>query len=170
LIHDFRHSAVSLALCIDHEIAAAVIYLPFSDEVFHACKGQGAFLNGLPIHVSKTDMLQNSLISLGTNPYDRSFTNEDFTLFKNIFMQCRDIRRLGSAAMELAYVACGRLDAYIERGLKSWDYAAGGLLIKEAGGTITDYRGVEIDIEYTHNILSGNSKINDCLIQNIKDS
>ena len=100
-------------------------YQPFSDEVFTAVKGEGAFLNGEPIHVSRAETMADSLISIGTTPYEHEYADRNFEIFKKVFLDCQDIRRIGSAAIELAYVACGRLDAFFEMNLKPWDYAAG---------------------------------------------
>ena len=143
LIHDFRNSAVSLGLCSRGKMVCGVIYQPFSDEVFTAVKGEGAFLNGEPIHVSRAETMADSLISIGTTPYEHEYADRNFEIFKKVFLDCQDIRRIGSAAIELAYVACGRLDAFFEMNLKPWDYAAGLLLIEEAGGTVTGFQGEE---------------------------
>lgn len=141
LIHDYRHSAVSLGLYEDGSTTLAIVYNPSMDEMFIAQKGLGAQLNGRPISVSGKDRVENSLIGFGTNPYDRTNAAKTFEITHKVFLQCRDIRRSGAAALDLAYVACGRLDAFYEMTLQPWDYAAGRLLIEEAGGRITDWQG-----------------------------
>lgn len=96
-------------------------------------KGEGAFLNGEPIHVSCAETMADSLISIGTTPYEHEYADRNFEIFKKVFLDCQDIRRIGSAAIELAYVACGRLDAFFEIEPETLGYAAGLLLIEEAG-------------------------------------
>ena len=140
LIHDLRLSAISLALVEGGMVTLGIVYHPYTGELFHAIRGQGAYLNGTPIHVSDQEELADSLVAIGTSPYHKEWAEENFALFRRIFDQCSDIRRMGSAALDLAYVACWRLDAYLERGLKPWDFAAGMLLVEEAGGQVWDYQ------------------------------
>lgn len=142
LIHDFRNSTLSLALA-----------------------GKGALLNGSPISVSKRQNFSECLISIGTSPYYRELAKENFRIFEKVFTDCADIRRLGSAALELAYVAAGRIDAYFERSLKPWDYAAGMLLVEEAGGKVTDYKGNPVDITGNSDIVAGNRAIGEILVE-----
>ena len=123
LIHGFMHSAISLGLCEGGQIVCGVIYQPFTGELFSARKGHGAFLNGVPIRVSEARDMSECLISVGTTPYEHEYADRNFEIFKKIFLDCQDIRRIGSAAIELAYVACGRIDAFFEMNLKPWDFA-----------------------------------------------
>ncbi|MCD8084463.1 MAG: inositol monophosphatase, partial [Clostridiales bacterium] len=141
LIHDFRESTLSLGLWHDGRVCMGLVYQPYTDEMFTAEYGGGAFLNGNPIHVSAETELKKSLISTGTTPYQKEKADENFRDFKEIFLRCADIRRLGSAALELAFVAAGRLEVFYERGLKPWDFAAGLLLVQEAGGRVTGFDG-----------------------------
>lgn len=159
LIYDFHHSAVSLAYYDGTAVAAGVVYNPFTDETFYASRGQGAFLNGSPIKVTEHTALSDSLISIGTSPYDKELADDNFKTFLNIFKNSLDIRRSGSAALDLAYVACGRLDGYIEKNLKPWDFAAGAIILKEAGGTITTYTGTRLNYCKNQNIAASNQKI-----------
>lgn len=165
LIHDFRQSAVSLALCEGGTLEFGLIYQPYTGEVFHAQRGAGAWLNGEPIHVSQVDSMDRSLIAIGTSPYNHEMADWNFEVFKKIFLNCSDIRRLGSAALDLAYVACGRTDAFFERYLKPWDFAAGILLVQEAGGTVTDYSGKPVDVTKPSDIVAGNGKIGEELVE-----
>lgn len=167
LIHDFRQSAVSLALCEERILKFGVIYQPYTGEIFHAQRGKGAWLNGVPIHVSDVKDMERSLISIGTSPYNHEFADRNFELFKAVFLRCSDIRRLGSAAMDLAYVACGRTDAFFEQYLKPWDYAAGLLLIQEAGGTVTDFRGNPVDVTGPSDMIAGNGSIGEQLLKEV---
>ena len=161
LIYDFRHSGVSLGYYDGSEVTMGVIYNPFTEETFAAAKGQGATLNGQPIRVTDNKALQNSLISLGTSPYDKELAEENFEMFLKIFKHSLDIRRSGSAALDLAYVACGRLDGYVEKNLKPWDFAAGAIILQEAGGKITDLCGQPLDFCRNQNILASNGKIHE---------
>ncbi|MCD8045606.1 MAG: inositol monophosphatase [Clostridiales bacterium] len=159
LIYDYRHSAVSLGYYEDGRIDAAVLYNPFSGETFHAVRGQGAFLNGLPIHVSGKSALRDSLIAVGTSPYNKEFASVNFRIFQEVYEQSLDIRRGGSAALDLAYVACGRLDGYFERNLKPWDFAAGALLVEEAGGCAGTFEQDRIDFLKNQDVLGTNGQI-----------
>ncbi len=159
LIHDLQNSVISLALYSGQELTMGVVCHLFADEVYYAQKGQGAYLNGRPIHVSSTDEFSKSLISIGTSPYFKELADDNFDAFKKIFQNCEDIRRIGSAALDLAYVAAGRLEAYLEKRLNPWDYAAGVLLVTEAGGAVTDYCGGPVDVTKTADIFAGNGII-----------
>ncbi|MDO4284754.1 MAG: inositol monophosphatase family protein [Eubacteriales bacterium] len=159
LIHDFQHSTLSLAYVEDGALTFGVVYHPNSGEVFTAVRGQGAFLNGRPIHVSGAGTLSESLISIGTSPYSHELADRNFAAFKRIFLACQDIRRLGSAAMDMAYVACGRDEAFFERSLKPWDFAAGRLLVEEAGGTVCDFEGKPVPLTEKADVVATNGKI-----------
>ena len=108
LIHDFRHSTLSLAYAEAGEVVLGIVYQPYTDELFIAKKEEGAFLNGDPIHVSGAETLSESLVTIGTSPYYHELADWNFKVFKEVFLSCQDIRRLGSAALDMAYVACGR--------------------------------------------------------------
>ena len=159
LIHDFRASTLSLALWQDGDIRMGLVYQPYTEELFTAVRGEGAFLNGVPIRVSAEDKLSNSLLSIGTSPYHKELADANFKKFAQVFKRCADIRRIGSAALELAYTACGRLDGFFERGLKPWDFGAGVLLVEEAGGQVTDFSGRPIDKTRPADILAENGRI-----------
>lgn len=141
LMHHLGHSAISLALVDHRQPVLALIYDPFRDEMFTAQRGGGAFCNGKPMHTSAAPGLARSVIAIGTSPYDHQLSDANFALFHSIFDHCEDIRRSGSAALDLAYVAAGRLEGFLERNLKPWDFAAGILLVEEAGGRVSDYQG-----------------------------
>lgn len=136
LIHDFQHSTISLAYAKGGKVRFGVVYDPFREECFTAELGKGAFLNGRPIQVSGKKRLEDCLIAMGTSPGCREHADENFARMRRVYDRCQDIRRIGSAALELSYVACGRLDGFYEENLKIWDYAAGSLLVTEAGGTM----------------------------------
>ena len=141
LIHGFRHSAISLALAEGGRVCLGLVFDPFAGELFAARRGGGAFCNGRPIHASGTVHLADSLCSVGTNPGRREEAGAAFARARRIYDRCHDIRRIGAASIELCYTACGRLDAYLEHGLNPWDYAAGWLILEEAGGRLTTWDG-----------------------------
>lgn len=165
LIHDYRASVISLALMQEGSVVLGMIYNPYTDELFSAQKGKGSYCNGQKIEVSGAETIEKSLIAIGTSPYYKEMAEENFKVFQAVFKDCQDIRRSGSAALDLAYVACGRIEAYFERNLKIWDYAAGMLLVREAGGQVTDYRGNDADTEMISNITAANPKINSVLTE-----
>lgn len=135
LIHDFRLSSVSIALLKNKKPVLGVVYQPYTDELFSAEAGKGCFLNGKPVHTAKND-LKHALVGFGTSPYNEELAQKSMDLALTFLRHASDIRRTGSAAIDLAYVACGRQDVFFEWTLKPWDYAAGALLVMEAGGTL----------------------------------
>lgn len=166
LIHDYHCSAISLALLENREPVLGIVYNPYADEMFWAEKGKGSFLNGTPISVSGAESMAESLISIGTSPYYKDRADEIFKTFTAIYKDCQDIRRCGSAAIDLAHVACGRIDAYLEQSLKIWDFAAGVLLVREAGGEVLDYSGARRTMEPVGDVVAGNGKIERILVEN----
>ena len=140
-LHQLPYFAVSVALEISGEISIGIVYEPNIDEMFYAWKNGGSFMNGFLIKISNTQKLQDSLIATGFPYHDYGLEKPYFEAF-NIFMKnSRGIRRFGAAALDLAYVACGRFDAFYEYGLNAWDVAAGVLIVKEAGGKVSDFKG-----------------------------
>lgn len=139
--HSFPWFAVSIG-CVDEEGGlVGVIYAPIQDELFLACRGCGAWLNAAPIRVSATPVLDRALLATGF-PYDvREHPEPVIRAMEAMLTRCQGVRRAGAAAMDLAYLACGRLDGFWEIKLKPWDTAAGQLLVEEAGGTVTDFKG-----------------------------
>ena len=135
MIHDYRMSAVSIALCEGKKPAAGLIWQPYTREMFWAETGKGAFLNGRPIRVSETPF-REALIAVGTAPYYEELEEAGMGMALDFLRECADIRRSGSAALDLAYLACGRHEVFFEMRLKPWDYAAGSLIVAEAGGEV----------------------------------
>lgn len=140
-IHGIPMYCVSIALMEGNEIVIGVIYEVNSQECFYAWKGSEAYLNRSPIQVSKTDKLTDALFATGFPYSDYEKLDEYLQFFRDLLMQSRGLRRLGSAALDLAYVACGRFEGFYEYGLQPWDVAAGTLIVKQAGGQITDFSG-----------------------------
>jgi len=158
--HGFPWFAVSMALEIEGEVCLGIIYHPMMNELFCAVKGEGAELNGTRLQVSKRAPLQNSLLATGF-PYDSATDRENnFAHFVNFQMSCRGIRRAGAAALDLAYVAAGRIDGFWESKLKPWDVAAGELLVREAGGRVTAFDGAAYSV-YNHRIVASNGLIHE---------
>jgi myo-inositol-1(or 4)-monophosphatase len=156
--HGFPWFAVSIALEIEGEVRIGVVYHTMMNELFTAVRGEGAFLNGERIHVSSRSPLKNALLATGF-PYDKSLDNENtFANFERFQIKARGVRRAGSAALDLSYVAAGRLDGYWECKLKPWDVAAGFLIVEEAGGRVTDHGGSPYSIR-NHRILASNGLI-----------
>lgn len=140
-IHGLGESGISVALLKDKEPVFGAVYLPFADEMFAAEAGGGAFLNDRPIHVSGLP-LEKGLALFGTSPYMRDRLCEaTMDLMRGLFMHSVDVRRFGAASADLCYVACGRATAFCEMSLSPWDHAAGDLIVKEAGGSVTQFDG-----------------------------
>ena len=126
-------SAVSIGLLKNKRAELGVVYNPYADEMFTAARGGGAFLNGRPLRVSQT-ALENALVSFGTAPYDAELASRTLAIARRFLLSAGDLRRTGSAAIDLCDVACGRSDVFFELRLRPWDVAAGSLLVTEAGG------------------------------------
>ena len=154
MIHDYRQSAVSIAMCERRKPIVGLIWQPFSGEMFYAEAGKGASLNDMPIHVS--DVLpEQALVAVGTAPYYEELEKSSLEMALSFLHECADIRRSGSAALDLAYLACGRHDIYFEMRLKPWDYAAGSLIVQEAGGHVfMPLDGFEMNYDLTTAILA----------------
>ncbi len=166
-IHGFPMFSVSIALSYRNAIIIAVVFDPLKDELFHAVKGQGAFLNNKPVSVSGITALQNCLIATGFPFREKEMLELYLDAFRKIFDKVSDIRRAGSAALDLAYIAAGRCEGFFELNLSPWDVAAGSLIIQEAGGAVTDFGGGD---EYlsSGNIVAGNREIQTRLLEIIK--
>lgn len=157
-VHGLQFVSVSIGLKEGEEFVLGVVYNPFLEELFEARKGHGAFLNNAPIRVSETRRLQDALLVTGFPYYVRERPNEILSLFNQMILRAQGVRRLGSAAIDLCYVAMGRFDGFWEEGLKPWDTAAGLVILKEAGGQITDYLGEAFD-PFKKSLVASNSYI-----------
>lgn len=157
--HGFPLFCVSIAYEHAGDLMLAAVYDPIADDMYLAQRGQGATLNGKPIQVSDAQELVDSLLATGF-PYD-AWTNpkNNFDEFIRFSKRCRGVRRLGSAALDLGYVAAGRLDGFWETRLSAWDVAAGALLVQEAGGLCTDIRGGPDFISAPQSILAANAAL-----------
>jgi len=137
------HFSISIALKKDKHIIQGIVYEVMLDIAYTAIKGEGAFMNGRPIKVTGQDKMNHAVVVTGF-PYKKDFDiDASLSMLKYCVINCRGVRRLGSAALDLAYVAAGKIDAYYENSLNIWDVAAGALLVEEAGGIMTDYEGTK---------------------------
>lgn len=166
-IHGIPHFAVSIAMKYKNKLEHAVIFDPIRNELFTATRGEGARLNDRRLRVSQQSKIEHALLGTGF-PYKTPEAIDPYLrVFENLLPQVRGMRRAGSAALDLAYVAAGRFDGFWEFFLSPWDIAAGALLIKEAGGLVGDIYGGEKYLETGH-IVAGNNKIFKALLQVIK--
>jgi myo-inositol-1(or 4)-monophosphatase len=161
-IHGVPNFAISIAARKNDEIVVGTVLDPVRGEIFTAMAGGGAFLNGTPIRVSDSTQLHDSLLSTGFPFRAKLRINSYLRMFRDFFNNVRDIRRMGSAALDLAYVAAGRFDGFWEYGLSPWDYAAGCLLVREAGGIFSGFTANENFWE-TGNILASNGNIHQAM-------
>lgn len=156
--HGYPVFCVSIALEKDGDVIFGVVYSPMLNELFTAERGNGAYLNDKRIYVSRVNDLNSSLLATGF-PYDvRTSQNNNINHFANFAVRAQAIRRAGSAALDLCYIACGRFDGFWELKLKPWDVAAGGLIIQEAGGELSDFKGSPFSI-FSQETLASNGII-----------
>jgi len=167
-IHGFPQYAVSIGLRHRSQLTQAVVYDPTRNELFTASRGRGAFLNDRRIRVSRRDLLRESLIGTGFPFRQLEHLDEYVRMFKRITEETAGIRRPGAAALDLAYVAAGRLDGFWEFGLSPWDMAAGTLIILEAGGMVSDFDGEE-NYLFTGNVVCGTPKVHEQLLALVQD-
>ncbi len=160
-MHQISMSAVSLGLCSGGEVVLGVIYIPYTNEIFYAEKGKGAYLSGNPIKCSNNSKLSDCLGLMEFNAYFKDDYKAAMEHASKIYLNCQDLRTFGSAAVELAYIACGRADVFLGRYLKPWDYAAAMVIVTEAGGRVGRTDG-EINLtEMNKHIIAANSAVYD---------
>lgn len=161
--HQLGLFGISIAFAVDSDISAGIVLNPVTDELFAAVKGQGATLNGEPIHVSDTDSVSESLLVTGF-PYNlKEQLPELMSRFTRCLRASQGVRRLGSAALDLCFVASGRFDGFWEQNLKPWDTAAGMLIAREAGSSVTDFSNKPFTVDCAQ-ILATNGKIHKQLL------
>jgi len=166
-LHAFPHYCISIAIMIRGKVEHGVIYDPLRDELFTASRGAGVQLDDRRLRVTKAKELTHTLIATGFPFKCPQHTDAYLDTFKSVFSQVADVRRTGSAALDLAYVAAGRLDGYWEIGLEKWDLAAGALMVEEAGGVVSDFVGGDNYFK-SGNIVVGNLRIQQQLLDSIK--
>ncbi|OGL42033.1 MAG: inositol monophosphatase [Candidatus Schekmanbacteria bacterium RIFCSPHIGHO2_02_FULL_38_11] len=164
--HGFRMFCVSIGIEKNGEVIFGVVYDPIADELFTGIKNSGAFLNNKRIFVSKIKSLSDSLLATGF-PYDiEKNPKNNLNHFSRFSFNAQAIRRAGSAALDLCYVACGRFDGFWESGLNPWDVAAGGLIVSEARGMVSDFSGKDFSI-YRRETLASNGKIHQQMMKTL---
>ncbi|MBE6541570.1 MAG: inositol monophosphatase [Ruminococcaceae bacterium] len=170
-IHDYRYSAISVGICDRGQMVYGAVLDPYADRLYHAERGGGAYV--LDYRTGKEKKLQvsdralcDSLVGFGTSPYRRDELGKvTFETAYQLFMTCRDVRRSGSAALDLCNIATGALDVFFEYSLLPWDYAAASIIIKEAGGIISCFDGSDIKFEGTLSVIAGNKLAHRQLIE-----
>jgi len=166
-LHGQPHFSISIALKHKGQLEHGVIYDPLREELFSASRGAGAFLNDRRIRVTQRKGLEGSIIGTGFPYKDHSHLDAYLGMLRDIITETAGIRRPGSAALDFAYVAAGRLDGFWELGLSEWDFAAGALMVKEAGGVVTDVTGGDRHLE-SGNVIAGSFKTHAALLNLIK--
>ncbi|HEX9014787.1 MAG TPA: inositol monophosphatase family protein [Chloroflexota bacterium] len=161
--HRYPHFAVSIAVELDGEIAVGAVYDPVRDELFSAQAGQGAFVNGKPLSVSKTAGLLHGLLCTGF-PYDRDQFGPSLRRWDRFIRRAQAVRRDGSAALDICYVAAGRFDGFWENHLQPWDAAAGLLVVREAGGTVSGFDGGVPDL-YAGELVASNGLLHGDMLE-----
>lgn len=154
-IKDYHISMISVGLTKGKEPYIGVVYNPYLGEVYTAQRGEGAYLNGKPIHVSK-EPLSNGIVLFGTAPYYEELNQKSFEMAYAYFRRALDVRRSGSAAFDLCCIAAGRAELFFELRLSPWDYAAGALLVQEAGGKVTTVEGEPVTLEKPCSVKASN--------------
>ena len=155
-IKDYHFSCISVALVVDNTAELGVIYNPYTDEMFCAQRGEGAFCNGKRLHVSN-EPLENGIVVFGTAPYHEELNEKTFQLAYAYFKKALDVRRSGSAALDLCTIAAGRAELFFELVLSPWDYAAGALIVEEAGGLVSDCDGRPLAYDRPCSVLARNN-------------
>ena len=166
-LHGFPQFAVSIAMQYRGQLESAVVYDPVRDEMFTASHGQGAQLNDRRLRVTDQKTLKGALIGTGIPFRDQRYIDAYLAIMKDMVKDTAGIRRPGSAALDMAYVAAGRTDGFWELGLSSWDFAAGALIVREAGGTVTDIRGGDRYLE-SGNVIAGGIRVHGEMVKRIK--
>ncbi|MBE5742353.1 MAG: inositol monophosphatase [Clostridiales bacterium] len=169
-IKDYKLSAISIG-CYKNGVGIfGAVLNPYSNELYTAEKGKGAYLNGNKICVSKKDF-NESIFAFGSSPYYKAELGEKtFSIAKNLFFSCTDIRRSGSAALDFCHLAVGRIDLFFECRLSPWDYAAGAIILQEAGGKVTDFDGKPLDMEKPSSVYASNGVCHEKGLEIIKNS
>lgn len=158
---------ISIALALGEDIVLGVVYSPFTGEMFTAIKGQGAFLNGKTIGVSRDSLLKDMLLAYCNGSSDMNL-EEIVRIFQTLKPLCKDFSRMRAGALELALVAAGRLGAYISNGVNLWDVAAGKLLVEEAGGKVTDFLGRDFGME-SGTIVASNGIVHEEIVRILRE-
>lgn len=157
LVFDYRMSSISLGLCDGGKSVFGVVYNPYTDEIFTAVRGEGAYLNGKRLSVVDREP-HNSLVEFGAGSTRKHEADEAFRIGKEVFMHCLDLRRICSSALAICFIAAGRSNGYFEKVIKPWDYAAASLILEEAGGSLCDWTGAPLPFDRPSGIIAGSPK------------
>lgn len=169
LVFGYKLSSISLAHYYNGEVKYGIVYNPFYKELFTAIKNKGSFLNHKKkLRISNRD-IGSSLIEFGAGSTHKELADENFKLVLKIFKDCVDVRRICSSALDLCYIADGRIDGYFEKVLKPWDFAAGSLILEEAGGILSNYEGKELDYSGKSSLIAGNKKVHKYLLKTLTE-
>ncbi|MDL2257707.1 inositol monophosphatase [Eubacteriales bacterium OttesenSCG-928-K08] len=168
-IRGYQHSAISVALLKDGRPQAGVVYNPYLNELFSAELGKGAFCNGRPISVSERTMPE-AIFLFGASSYSRETTDKNFRIVRALFDNTADCRSSGSAALDICYVAAGRCELFFEMTLSPWDYAAGGLILSEAGGIATDMLGKPLSYTHECSVLASSLSLHEQAVGIVKQA
>ena len=166
-LHQVPFFSISVALRHRDELVGGIVYEVVHDECFYAWKNGGAYLNDQPIRVSSTSQLEDTLLATGFPYYDYERMDPYLQVFQEFMKRTHGLRRFGSAALDLAYVACGRFDGYYEYSIQAWDIAAGGFIVREAGGIVTSFEDQE-DFLFTQEVVAASPKIHREMMQVIE--
>ena len=167
-IHRIPQSCVSIAVEKRGKILAGGVFDPYRNELFMAARAKGATMNGTRIQVSREKVLRKALVITGF-PYDRKYNSKHYLEFLQPFLKnCADLRRFGAAALDLAWIACGRAETFVEYKLSPWDVAAGMLLVEEAGGKVTDYKNRPLNIDEPYATLATNKTLHKAMVRLLK--
>lgn len=167
-IKSLPHFAVSIAFCIKEKTEVAVVYDAVKNELFSAVRGQNSQLNGYRLRRSSTRKLHSSILAIGYFFKEKKYNNVLLKIVNKILSECADFRRSGSSSLDLSYVAAGRMDGYLDTGLKVWDYTAGALLVQESGGLVMNFFGKYNNL-FSGDIIAGNPYVAKKILENMHD-
>ena len=168
LVYGYNKSSVSLALCENEVITFGVIFDPFTDELFVAERGKGAYYNGEKISVADDRDLENCIVEFGAGSTKKQYADISFAMAKEVFLNCLDLRRICSSALSVSYAAQGRINGYFEYQIKPWDYAAASLIFEECGGILTDWHGEKLPFDRPSSIVCGTPKMHKFLLETVQ--
>ncbi len=168
LVYGYNKSSVSLALCEDEKIIFGVIFDPFTDELFVARRGEGAYYNGVRIPKAEDRELSECIVEFGAGSTRKQYADISFGMAKEVFLSCLDLRRICSSALSVSYIAQGRINGYFEYQIKPWDYAAASLVLEECGGILTDWNGNPIPYDRPSSIVCGTPKLHKFLLETVQ--
>jgi len=162
-IQGIAHFSISIAVLLSNDVLLGIVYDPMRDEMFHAVRNGGAFLNGQEMRVSEKADLSRAMLATGFPWRSKPHIDSYQSSFKDLFSKSAGIRRMGSAAIDLSYTACGRFDGFWEMGLKSWDISAGILMVQEAGGVVSDFNGQNTYMD-SGNVVASNKRLHPMIV------